>query len=208
MDEHPQLPEHAASGGGVSLRLFTALALPGDVAAGLGEHAELLASRSAGCVAIEAPELHVTFAFLGTVPEEYLPAVASAVDAAARDVPGPSGCIVRGISAYGDGRVLAADVDVELLAVMASARDRFIDSVRPYARTVERRGWQPHVTLLRAPDGIALPPITREDVAAAASVAWVSSELRLYASVPGPMGSLYRQVHAVPFGEPALFGRS
>jgi 2'-5' RNA ligase len=196
------------SGGGVTLRLFAALALPMESAAQLAEHAELIADRSPAAVAIEAPELHVTFAFLGDVPEEYLPALAGTIDAAAREVPGPTGCVVHGLSAYGNGRILAADVDIELLAAISSTRDRFLDAVMPYAIDVDRRGWQPHVSLLRTSAGVPLPPITQDDVVATSGVSWVASELRLYASVPGPLGALHRQIHAVPFGESVLHGRT
>lgn len=196
------------SGGGVSLRLFAALALPSEPAQQLAQYAQRIAQRSIGAVAIEAPELHVTFAFLGDVPEEYLPVLARAIDGAAHDVPGPTGCLIRGLSVFGGGRVLAADVDIELLAMLSAARDRLIDTVQPYAPHVDRRAWQPHVSLLRRGSAGELPRVTQEDIVATSGVSWVAGALRLFASVPGPNRTLHREVHAAPFGESVLPGRS
>jgi RNA 2',3'-cyclic 3'-phosphodiesterase len=194
----------ARSGGGVSLRLFCALPVPLEHARTLASHAELLAVDDQGLFAGDAEDLHVTFAFLGEVTEEYVPAIADAVDAAAFTIPGPTGCAIRHVDSYGSGRVLAVDVEVELHALLDHARDQLLDAVRAYAPGLDQRPWRPHLSLLRATRGAKLPDVEARVQQQLARLRWVAGELRLIASLPGPTGPTYRQVHAVPFGKPAL----
>jgi RNA 2',3'-cyclic 3'-phosphodiesterase len=194
----------ARSGGGVSLRLFCALPVPQEHARTLASHADLLAADEPDLHPGVAEDLHVTFAFLGEVSEEYVPAIADALDAAAYSIPGPTGCAVRGVDAYGAGRVLAVDVDLELHSLLDRARDQLLDAVRAYAPALDQRPWRPHLSLLRATRGAQLPFVDARVQHQLARLRWVAGELRLFASLPGPTGPTYRQLHVVPFGEHAL----
>lgn len=187
----------AASGGGARLRLFAAMPVPADIAERLADHGDaLVAALDAGRTSDPAT-MHVTWAFLGSVAEDYVPAVARVLDAAAAEVPGPTMCSFGPVASFGRGRALAVEVDVELLAPLDAARDHFLATVAPYAPQLDRRAWRPHVTFLRSrkqplPSGrVALPP---------PAASWVVPELRLYASLPGPDEHQHRIVHAVPFG--------
>jgi 2'-5' RNA ligase len=194
------------SGGGVSLRLFAALALPQDTAAEIAQVAAGIAERGEAAHAVDARSLHVTLAFLGTVPEDYVPAVAAALDSAAFAIPGPTACSLRGLGAFGrGGSVLGADVELELLTLLDSSRDAFVEAVSPYAPDVDRRPWHPHLALVRAARGSAVPVPTADEVRMLATPTWIAGDLRLYASLPMPGGgTTYRELHAVPLGEPAL----
>lgn len=191
----------ARTGGGAGLRLFAALQLPHEHAERLADHAEAIASSIGMGRPTDAATMHLTWAFLGTVAEDYVPAVANALDAAAGEVPGPTLCTTTTASRLARGRVLAVDVDVELFASLGGARDRFLDTVATYAPALDRRPWRPHVTILRAPRDGQLPA-ELELAPAPPPARWVAPDLCLYASLPGPAGNQHRLLHAVPFGVP------
>jgi 2'-5' RNA ligase len=194
------------SGGGVELRLFAALHVPTDHARALADVAEAIAERVPGARPMPVEELHVTFAFLGDVAEEYVPAVAGALDAAAFQVPGPTSCTLGQPELMGGGRALTLDVSLDLHAVLDAARDVFVDSMLAYAPHADRRPWHPHVTLLRTRSEAATTRAAEALRAVAPSGTWVSPELRLYASLPGPTGRIHKVLHAVPFGTPVARG--
>lgn len=194
----------AASGGGMKLRLFASIAVPAAVARPLAGISEDVASRTRGAVAVTQGDLHVTFAFLGPVAEEYVPAVAAALEDAARTVPGPVACTLTGTAPFGGGRVLGATVDVDLLAVLSTVREGLLDAVRPYAPDLDERGWHPHVSLVRAPRDSEIDMPDARTLQRIVGATWVASGLTLLASLPGPAATFYRHVHEVPFGEHAL----
>lgn len=193
-----------ASGGGVQLRLFAALAMPAEQASRIVDVTEAIATGAPAARVTDPDDLHVTFAFVGAVAEEHVPAIATALDAAALEVPGATGCTVQSTAPFGGGRVLGADVDVELHAVLDAARDRFVQSIRPYAPHVDDRPWRPHLSLLRVPRGTALPEPSPAQSAALANARWIAGDVRLFASLPSPSGTTYRQLHAAPLGAPSL----
>lgn len=188
------------SGGGIELRLFAALHVPHEHASVLADIGEALAGCTNGARAIPAEQLHVTWAFLGDVAEEYVPAVASALDGAAFAVPGPTSCSLGEPTVLGGGRALTLEVLPDLLAVLDAARDSFVNAVQSYAPHVDRRPWRPHVTLLRTRSQRSMARAIDQLRSLAPTATWVSPELRLYASLPGPTGHLHRLLHAVPFG--------
>lgn len=192
------------SGGGVRLRLFTSIAVPADVSRVLAGMAEQVAAASPGARPVAQDDQHLTFAFLGSVAEEYVPAVAVALEDAARSLPGPIACTVTGAAPFGGGRVLGATVEIDLLAVLAAVRERFLDAVRPYALERDERAWRPHVSLLRAPRRTTVDMPDPHELRRVIGTTWVAGRLDLLASLPGPGACLYRRLHAVRFGEPAL----
>jgi 2'-5' RNA ligase len=190
------------SGGGTTLRLFTALHVPNAQADQLYDVADAMSATFETGRALAPSTMHLTWAFLGDVREEYVPVIAQALDAAAMDVPGPTLCTASTYDSFGRGRVLGAEVQVELLAMLDAARDRFLDAAAPYAPRLDHRAWRPHVSLLRAPRDTVLPEAMFAKSALPAPVQWVASDLRLYASLPSPVGTQHRLLHAVPLGVP------
>lgn len=189
-----------ATGGGAALRLFVAMELPTEQARQLADYGEAIAARLGGASVAAAPNLHLTVAFLGDVPEEYVPAVAERLDEAAECVPGPTACSVTGVTTFGRaGRALGVEVDVELLAPISACRDRLLDAVLPYALHADTRRWRPHVTVLRTR---AREALARElgDVPPAPALQWVAPGLALHASLPAPGGRHYRRLHTAAFG--------
>jgi 2'-5' RNA ligase len=155
---------------------------------------------------VPSEELHVTFAFLGDVAEEYVPAVAGALETAASAVPGPTACSVGEPVVLGGGRALTLDVSLDLHAMLDAARDSFVDSVHAYAPHLDLRPWHPHVTLLRTRSTTSMERALDELRSRTPRESWVSGELGLYASLPGPTGRLHKVLHAVPLGLPVPRG--
>ncbi len=198
---NPGLP---GTGGGTMLRLYAAFSLPSHAARPLHDWSCRIAGSDEALHVVDAHDLHVTYAFLGDVVEDYVPAVAAALDSVAFSIPGPTGMRIDGVDRFGGGRVLGIDVHVELHAVLDTARDRFLASIAPYVPMADHRAWRPHCSLLRARGATELPD--RDAIAAVQleRLEWIVPDLRLYASLPGPSGTLHRCLHAVPLGEPVL----
>ncbi len=194
------------TGGGAALRLFAALEVPAGMQRTLADLAEGASDSTDDARALAAEQLHVTFAFLGNVSEDYVPAVASALETAAASVPGAIACTLGEPALLGGGRALALDVTLDLHAVADAARDAFVDAVRTYAPGLDDRAWRTHLTVARTrtrPSERTLEVLERGLV----ERTFVSPELRLYASLPGPTSRIHKVLHAVPFGAPALTPR-
>lgn len=184
------------TGGGVLLRLFATMHVTGDAARAFADVGMQCYRSMPTLRPVLDDDVHMTFAWLGDVPEEYVPAIAAALDDAATASPGASGCTVSGVSAMGGGRALAAMVDVELIAALDAARDQFLAAVAAYAPGADRRPWRPHVTVARSASSGA----TEALIERAPSVSWVARELTLRASLPAPIGRQYRELHTTLLG--------
>ncbi len=191
-----------ASGGGVTLRLFAAMHVSADPARRMVEHVEQALTQLGPAEVLESDSLHLTWAFLGDVTEEVVPAVVAAFEASVADVPGPTACTPTGAETFSGDRVLGLSVDVELLTLLDAARDRFLQTVAPYAPQLDERAWRPHVSVLRTHGQRRLPVHAAASVLPLpAGISWIAPDLRLYASLPAPAGRIHRVLHAVPFGE-------
>lgn len=191
------------TGGGATLRLFAAMHVATVASEQLVTHAERLAAGDPTLRPVTVDDLHMTFAWLGDVAEEYVPTIANALDAAADAIPGATGCCVAEVATLADDGVHAAVIDVELLAAVDAARDAFIEAVTPYAPRVDRRAWYPHVTLLRTQGNTKLPARLVDEPPMPPAATWVARELTLHASLPAPVGRQYRLMHATLLGDQA-----
>lgn len=177
------------------LRLFTALALPPDIA-------DALVRRQTGLPGaawrpVEA--LHITLGFYGEVTRQQADDLdGELVRAAGR---GPLSLSLAGVGAFGDGhraRTLWAGVtaDAHLTALAA----RCESAGRRAGLDPPRRAYHPHVTLAY------LKPTVRDDRLAA----WIQGHnllqsppfrldhFGLYSSVTGPHGGTYRLEQEYP----------
>ncbi|MCW2928640.1 MAG: 2-5 ligase superfamily [Thermoleophilia bacterium] len=186
----------------MELTLFAALHVPTEQAHQLADVAERASERVPGSRVVAAEAMHVTFAYVGAVAEEHVPAIAASLEDAAFSMPGAVALTLTGLDLFGDGHVLGACVDADLHVILDVARDRFQDAVRPFAPRADAGAWRPHVSLLRAPRGGELPRSLRFERLDVQPSTWIAPELRLYASLPGPDGRQHRRMHAVPFGQP------
>lgn len=188
----------------MQLRLFAALHVANEHAGQLADLGDAISERVDGLRPVPADQLHVTFAYMGDVVEDYVPAVAAALDAVAADVPGPTACILGAPVVLGAGHALALEVECDLHVLLDAARDVFVETVQAYAPTVDRRPWHPHLTVLRGEEQDAVEQARLALIEHRPTATWVSSEFRLYASLPSPNGRLHKLLHSVPFGHRAI----
>jgi len=124
------------------IRLFTALAVPDDVA-------ETLKRRQSGLPGARwrsAEQLHVTLAFYGEIDERHADDLAAELNGASTG--GPFEISLAGVGAFGDthrSHALWAGVETsERLSVLAG---RCRTAGERAGVTMERRDYRPHVTL-------------------------------------------------------------
>lgn len=152
-----------------SLRLFVAVELPDDVRSALAGSIDLLrnAGAGAGLRWVRPEAMHLTLKFLGSTPEEKLPAIEDALDEAARDV-APFVLQLAGFGSFHGGRGeiqhrgtresyhynlrvvwVGVQGDVEALRQLAA---RVEEHVAPLGFPTEKRAFSAHLTLARVRD--------------------------------------------------------
>lgn len=186
------------------MRLFAAIEVPPAVARHIHEQAETAVADAPHARAVDSDMLHVTVAFLGDVEEEVLPVVARMLDAAFADVQGATLVTLGTDVLLASGRARGVMAEVELLAQLNAARDRFIEAVAPYARHADDGAWLPHLTIVRgrsSDDGDL--PLPRVELP---HTSWVTPAVGLYASLPGPTQRHHRLLHASGFGTESVAG--
>jgi len=123
------------------IRLFSAIALPGDVAQGLARRQQGLP----GARWRPMESLHITLRFFGEVSET----LADDLDAELSIVTGgPISLVLSGVGAFGEGEdVRAVWAGVEESETLRRLARRCETSARKAGLKAERRPWRPHVTL-------------------------------------------------------------
>jgi 2'-5' RNA ligase len=170
------------------LRLFCALRLPEDILDRLepwqAEH--LRDGRT-----VPREHLHVTLAFLGGRPASELPAIAAALEAAARG----AGEIVLSARRYRETRSVGMLVLDDASGEGGRLADKLFDGLEAlgvYER--ERRPWLPHVTVLRFRAAPKLaPPVP--DLGS-----FSPSDAAVYISRLRPSGAQYDVLESVALG--------
>lgn len=168
------------------IRLFAAIALPGEIAVRL----EPLQSGLKDARWQPAENLHVTLRFFGAVDERRAEDIASALEAAAGEA---FDVVLSGVGAFGEGeRLRAIWAGVEENAALRRLAARCEAAARRAGCEPETRNYAPHVTLayLRRP-------------AAEAVAGWIGEHnllhlnpfravrFGLYSSWPGESASRY-----------------
>lgn len=184
-------------------RLFVALTIPPDVA---GTVAALVPPELPGLRRIAPELLHVTLAFLGATPEERVPAVVDAAEAAAR-----GGAPFRiGIERVGrfphSGRVRVvwaetAEGAEAILELGGRVREELERRRLPY----DPKPLRPHVTLARVREDVGPDEGRRISVATAslpvpAGLGFEATAVDVMESVLGPRGPRYSFRARLPLG--------
>jgi len=166
--------------GGERLRLFTALRLPDDALDALADWQarELPEERR-----VPPENLHVTLAFLGSVPRERLQAIVGAVRAAASRAVRPSLTVAGYRETRSVGMLTFADAGGHAQAFADDLHGR-LEALSVYRR--ESRPWLPHLTVLRFRER---RPRLRPPLPDLGEV--VPSEAAVYLSVLRPSGAQY-----------------
>jgi 2'-5' RNA ligase len=164
-------------------RLFFAL-WPDEALRAATVAATARAVGEAGGRAVPPENLHVTLAFLGSVPEVR---VADAV-AAGRTVPVASGVqMFDRVTAWGRRGPLVLEA-TRLEAPLATLQSSLENALSTAGFALDRRAFRPHITLAREP---ARRPAPAAPDAAGGSLAWPCTGFVLVDSDTGPGGSKY-----------------
>jgi RNA 2',3'-cyclic 3'-phosphodiesterase len=179
-------------GGRDRLRLFCALRLPDNVldAIEAWQHAHLSGGRI-----VPREHLHVTLAFLGSTPTDRLDEIKDALRAAAarakpiefllparrlRETRSVAMLVLRDL--HGSGLALAEDLFTRLEALDVYER--------------EKRGWLPHITVLR----FRTPPKLDLEPDLGRFARFGPSDAAVYSSALRPSGAQYEVLESVPLG--------
>ena len=169
------------------LRLFCGLALPDPTLDGIGrwQH-EHLAGRT-----VARANLHVTLAFLGSRPEDEVPAIADALRASVEGIRAPT----FGVDRYRETRsvgMLVLDDEDGRGGRIAERLHKRLEGLGVYRR--EQRAWLPHLTVVRFRERPRLrPPVP--DLGA-----FSPSDAAVYHSALSPSGAQYTVLESVALG--------
>ncbi|MBI4199834.1 MAG: RNA 2',3'-cyclic phosphodiesterase [Chloroflexi bacterium] len=188
-----------------SLRLFVAVELPEEVLAHLTRiMARLRGQVPSGVQWVRPAGLHLTLKFLGNVPEEKLPSIVRAMEAAAFGV-GPFTLHIRGAGVFPGPqapRVVWLGVEGDLPPLRA-LQERLEEDLARVGFPRELRAFSPHLTVGRIRD--RLPPSARQkllqaldDLGRRESQELTVLALSLMESELAPGGAIYRRRASVP----------
>jgi 2'-5' RNA ligase len=174
--------------GGERLRLFCGLRLP---TATVERVTAWQARELRGGRPVPAENLHLTLAFLGSLPSEQVAATADALEAAAAC----AAEIRLSLRAYRETRsvgMLEFDDEQGRAAALAARLARALEALGLYRR--EARPWSPHLSVLRFAERPRLePPLPELGVVS-------PSDAAVYSSVLRPSGARYEVLEAKPLG--------
>lgn len=167
------------------MRLFTAIDIPADIKAVLGDLVARLRPL-AKLQWIPLEKMHITIKFIGEWPEEKLGELKAAL--AAVTSPAPVDVAIRRIGWLPNprfARVLYAGVEAgEALTTLAAATEKATGSIGIPA---ENRIFRPHVTLARVRDRVPLGELKRAlaEIELSAIGSFQASSFALYLSTDG-----------------------
>jgi 2'-5' RNA ligase len=172
-------PGRPPAGSAPARRLFIAL-WPGDRQRAAIARGFAAALAAAGGRAVRPENLHLTLAFLGSVPQAEVERIAAI--GAGLELP-RSGLVLERAECWPRARVLvaAASAPAEWLALQAELTTR----LKAAGFSVDSGAWRPHVTLARKVAATTLPAI-------GGPVDWPLEALALIASEPAATGSRYQ----------------
>jgi RNA 2',3'-cyclic 3'-phosphodiesterase len=167
------------------IRAFLALPLPDDLADRLVPiQAALLLPRP-----VPMQDFHVTLAFLGDVREDVLDELHLALEGAR--LPAPM-LALDGLETFGGARVENVHAVIRPDPALERLQARVVQLARSLGIRIEKRRFQPHVTLGRGPvDDVAALARAMERVGAVTSPPLPALRLTLYRSRLRPEGPLY-----------------
>lgn len=176
------------------IRAFVALPLPQDLAD------RLVPVQAALRLPRPVPEqdFHVTLAFLGEMREDLLDEVHGALSALR--LPAPL-LAVDGLGTFGGARPEGVHAAIRPDPVLERVQAKVVQALRGVGAVLDRRRFQPHVTLGRGriddPAGLAA---AMGRIGAVTSPALPVRQMTLYRSRLRPKGSLYDSLADYPLG--------
>jgi RNA 2',3'-cyclic 3'-phosphodiesterase len=168
-------------------RLFCGFALPDSALDGIvcWQH-QHLAGRT-----VARANLHVTLAFLGSRPEDEVPAIADALRTSVEGVHAPTFGVDRYRETRSVGMLVLHDEDGRARWIAERLHER-LEELGAYRR--ERRPWLPHLTVVRFRERPRLrPPVPDLGV-------FGPSDAAVYHSALSPSGAQYTVLESVALG--------
>jgi RNA 2',3'-cyclic 3'-phosphodiesterase len=177
------------------IRAFLALPLPDDLADRLVPvQAALLLPRP-----VPMQDFHVTLAFLGDVREDVLDELHLALEG--MRLPATT-LAFDGLGTFGGARVENVHAVIRPDPALEHLQARVVQLARSLGIRIEKRRFQPHVTLGRGQvDDVAALARAMERVGAVTSPAMPALRLTLYRSRLRPEGSLYDPLADYPLSD-------
>ena len=185
-------------------RSFLAIDLPPTVQAQVDGLIHVLRRRDSGNAIrwVQPTQAHVTMVFLGNqVPGELIVALRAAGGrVSAKFPPLLLATTVLGVfPPVGPTRVIYLGCAGTGLTMVRRLHHEFIELVAQLGVAVERRSWQPHITLGRAKSPTFMPL----DNIGSAPEKFTASAVTLYQSTLTPSGPRYEQLACFPLGSVA-----
>lgn len=179
----------------MTLRLFLALDLPGDLRSALAVQQFLLPLPRREPV----ENLHLTLVFLGEVPEP----VAEDLHEALNDFRAPAFTLtVEGFGLFGGDRPRLVHAMVHPDPALMALQSRLAQLARRAGAEPEARRFLPHITLGRFPPQRGAEALRIESAVAQASLraSFKASEITLFRSDRSHHGSVYTALARYPLG--------
>lgn len=183
-------------------RLFIALDIPDTVRVSLGGAVGWMAGYKKSVKVVPPENYHVTLKFLGSVPDEKVPAIREALERAA-------GFLFAGevhLDVWGmfpeKGRPQVFWAGFEPAEALRPMAERIETEMQTLGFAKEVRSFQSHVTLARSGDGPAPPAfiaLWNDLPSLAPSTAFRANTVTLYESQTLPSGPVYQPVSSIHF---------
>ena len=176
------------------IRLFISLDPPAPARREVAEWGRLAARADPGLRPIGLEAIHLTLAFLGTLPSELTGAISEAIERVGRAVPGIEGGAPIWLPKRRP-RALAIEIREER-GILAEMRADLVSELgRETGWQPERRGFLPHLTVARAsrdfrPSGVVPDPTP--------SLAFDAESITLYRSHLDSSGARYEALFSLP----------
>lgn len=182
------------------MRLFVAAEIPGPVRDALGSLQSRLKIRIHGARWVPAATMHLTFKFIGEMPEDRLPGLRGALGRALPSADlAPFEMRVRGLGVFPPGRrprVLWAGLTASLAGMPQRVRQVVDEAAGSAGCPREDRPFMPHLTLARLGQGTGGPEVPAL-IASSAEEEWGAFEVTsvwLFQSILHPGGAEHRRL--------------
>jgi 2'-5' RNA ligase len=177
------------------MRLFIGLTVPEEIQQTLKQAWHGASVNPVGLATKRSSLWHVTLAFLDDVPEEHLETLRHLVEAAAAHPPGGA-FVMNHFETFPrrkPSRVVVPTIP-ENLKTWSTCVESLRDMISILAPKIDRKPWQPHISITRNEKGKYLEPWS-EPIPA---IFWTPRSVAIIKSTPGATGSMYETLCEFP----------
>lgn len=177
------------------MRLFIGLVLPESVQEALKQAWHQASPESLVSRSIRSSMWHVTLAFLDDVPVEHVEAIRQLVATAVATPPGGAFSI-DGFEAFPYRRPsrIVARIKPEQAEAWEECVLRLRDMISIIAPNIDRKPWQPHISITRSEKGKYLEQWAVD----IPTISWTPQFIAMIKSTPGPQGAVYEILSEIP----------